>query len=244
MKSLILVHGNSSSPAIFNALKNLLSKEVAIHTPFLPGHGEKSEDDQTTWKELKQCLKKEIDEIKGDKILLGHSLGGHISLEVAPQISGLHTLILIGAPPVKKPLNMNEAFLPYPYMGAFFQEAPEEELLYNALKGYLCDATLYIDHLTKEFNSTNPSVRANMGKIKDHFADIENEWDIVKGLKCNKYLVNGSEDPLINKTYIHQLTMHDLTHPIESIFIDNCGHYPMLEKPKELANFIKQIVLS
>jgi pimeloyl-ACP methyl ester carboxylesterase len=56
----------------------------------------------------------------------------------------------------------------------------------------------------------------------------------VKGLKENKVpvkLVLGRQDPVNNKSTPDPLA--EKIEEIEILWIENCGHYPMLERPKE-----------
>jgi pimeloyl-ACP methyl ester carboxylesterase len=48
-------------------------------------------------------------------VVVGWSLGGHIALEMAAQISGIKGLLISGTPPVSRD-DMAEGFIPTPHM--------------------------------------------------------------------------------------------------------------------------------
>ena len=75
-------------------------------------------------KSQKEYLLKQLKYHKGNVILVGHSLGGHLAIEIAEKIDNLKGLIIIGTPPVKKPMNLEEAFLPIQEIQTFFTENP------------------------------------------------------------------------------------------------------------------------
>ncbi len=89
------------------------SSRVAVD---LPGHGSsvKGYDNEADFYMHSYCkvLLKLIASIDDDILLVGNSLGGHIAIEIAEDIKRLKGLVIFATPPVKKPLNLEDAFLP------------------------------------------------------------------------------------------------------------------------------------
>lgn len=99
--SLILVHGAGSSATIWDPLIERLGGRWPVQAPNLPGHGgdpgprRESIREYATW--LEAYLSERVD---GPAVLVGHSMGGAIALEVAlrrrPELAGL-VLVSTGA---------------------------------------------------------------------------------------------------------------------------------------------------
>ena len=84
-KKLVLLHGFMENSEIWNDMEPTLSKEFTLVKIDLPGHG-KSENYQeiNTPDFMAEKVKEVIDFLKLEKInLLGHSLGGYVSLAFA-----------------------------------------------------------------------------------------------------------------------------------------------------------------
>ena len=113
--TLFCIHGNSSSSKVFEDLKQNQNSKYDVFLIDLLGHGtnqEKQNMSDFSLKSQKEYLLKQLKYHKGNVILVGHSLGGHLAIEIAEKIDNLKGLIIIGTPPVKKPMNLEEAFLP------------------------------------------------------------------------------------------------------------------------------------
>ncbi len=100
-RALLLVHGFSSSPAIFRALIPSLVFYDAILCPVLPGHGESVDALkastaamwQQTTKEAYQALAENYEVID----VMGISLGGILAYELSKQVSINHLYLLAPA---------------------------------------------------------------------------------------------------------------------------------------------------
>jgi len=85
---IIYIHGNSSSSGVFENQHDRLSRNYRQISIDLPGCGQsfRSESPETDYSlsGLKKTVLETITALEADKILLvGHSLGGHIALEIA-----------------------------------------------------------------------------------------------------------------------------------------------------------------
>ena len=86
MFSLIFLHGNSSSSKEWEKVVKILSNSYRCYNWNLFGHDghqsilEPSLSSQATF--LNERIEKEI---KNDYILIGHSLGGHVAIQMAAQ---------------------------------------------------------------------------------------------------------------------------------------------------------------
>ena len=84
-KKLVLLHGFMENSEIWNDMEPALSKEFTLVKIDLPGHGKsKNYHEINTPDFMAEKVKEVLDFLKLEKInLLGHSLGGYVSLAFA-----------------------------------------------------------------------------------------------------------------------------------------------------------------
>ena len=121
----ILIHGNSSSSSVFaRQLEGSLGARRRLIALDLPGHG--ASDDNLAAYSLRgyaRAVRALIDALGvEDAHILGWSLGGHIALELAPDLPRARGFVISGTPPLGFPPAMEEAFLPSPAMAFSFEE--------------------------------------------------------------------------------------------------------------------------
>lgn len=124
-----LIHGNSSSKAIFEKqFASDLAKTYRLIAVDLPGHGESDDaaDPAATYSfaGFASALIEAADGISLTRAaLVGWSLGGHIALEMLVRWPGAASAFVFGAPPISNnPERALGAFLPSENMGLTFQE--------------------------------------------------------------------------------------------------------------------------
>lgn len=236
--TIVCIHGNSSSPKIF---QSLLNSEATNHTVIaveLLGHSAQhhnNEIDEFSTKNLCKALIAFVNTIDDDIFLLGNSLGGHLSIEIANAIKRLKGLMIFGTPPIKKPINFEDAFNVVPALNTFLTEHPTEIEIEDAAKVAVYNFE-NARTIVKDFKMVNPLVRTALA------IDLSNNnWsdqrDIFLNLNIPKFIVAGKQDPTVNKNYLKTLESLDLN--CELLHIDNCGHYPTLEQPKTFINILK-----
>ncbi|MFT7233972.1 MAG: pimeloyl-ACP methyl ester carboxylesterase [Cyclobacteriaceae bacterium] len=231
--TIVMLHGNSSSSMVFDPV---FESELpySLMTFDLLGHGESECDGKYGITDLKKQILSYVSTIDDDVLLVGHSLGGHLAIEVAEEIENLKGLLVTGTPPLKKPLNMEEAFLPNPSLGTFFEENPKNENLSETLNIVVCNKST-IPLLKKDFLRADPKVRSVLAAEIDAWSD---ELTIFSNLSCLKYVIQGDQDPIVNPKYLESIN-HDIQ--FELIMMTDCGHYPSIEKPDEFIQHLKSI---
>jgi len=234
----VFIHGNSSSPYIFNEIMDsnkLLYTLVAIE---LPGH---NKDDKTTdvnrfsTKNYCKELTTFIDSLEDDIFLIGNSLGGHLAIEIASKIKNLNGLMTFGTPPVKKPINFEEAFHSVPALQTFLTENPKDEDIWEAAEVAVFNKK-HAKVIARDFKNSNPLVR------KALLTDLTNgnwtdQYSQFLKLDVPKFIVEGEQDPTVNSDYLNALNNYCSTN-CQIIKIDDCGHYPSLEQPENLIEII------
>ena len=240
--TIVFLHGSSSSSKVFT---DILQTTQILHTRIaieLAGHGHnnKSSFKEEDFSVLSYCneLITVINEIEDDIILVGNSLGGHLAIEVCQYIKRLKALVIYGTPPVKKPINMEEAFLPEPALQTFFTENPTEDEIATASISAVYNRK-HSNVIKEDFLRANPLVRKQIATdiINNSFND---QYKIFTELSIPKYIITGEMDPTVNPIYLEQIKENCREH-CSIIPFSNCGHYASLEKPEEFISTIKMI---
>lgn len=240
--TVVYIHGNSSSANIF---KSIVECDTLNHTAVvvdLPGHGKNKEDYQNledfSIENYNRLCADFINSIDDDIILAGNSFGGHIAIEIAPQIKRLKGVLIFGTPPLKRPLNIEEVYLPIKESQVFFMENPSDEEIKAMSKVATYNET-YSHIIESDFKNTNPKVRAAIAKdvMNNAFA---NEYEIFTQLQVPKYIIAGKQDPSINMDYLKQV-VEVCDGSCSLIEFDECGHYPSLEQPELFTSTINKI---
>lgn len=236
-KNIVLIHGNSSSSDTFKEIEKYIDKEYTITSFDLPGHGNSHYSDNIEDFYFAEYLNKSlsvINQLEGEVVLFGHSLGGHIVIEIAQEIENLSGIIIAGTPPLKKPLNFAEGFNVVDAVQVYFQEHPEEISIIESIDGILVkkDST---ELVFDDFNRTNPLVRIALAKNLEKQDVFQNQFQIFKDLDCNKLIVKGEGDILISSDYLQMINNECKS---ELVTLKDCGHFPQIEQPEELGEIL------
>ena len=231
--TILYIHGNSSSSRVFEGLLNSENIRYAQIAPDLPGHGVKANSNKVfdfctdTYCNFLLNIIKDINE---EILLVGNSLGGHLALEIAPKVENLKGLILFGAPPVQKPLNIQEAFHSVPALNTFLSENPNKNEIQNAFLEVVSNEN-HVQGFVKDFEHANPKVRSAL--VNDlQLGTWSDQAKIFLSLRIPKLLIIGDKDISVNSNYIKKLANED-KHLSSLVYFENCGHYASIEKPKK-----------
>ncbi|MEO9503490.1 MAG: alpha/beta hydrolase [Nonlabens ulvanivorans] len=234
---IVLLHGNSSSSKVFKDLR--LNNSVLI--PTLSGHEINENPDDNIDFSLqfyKQELISLINSYDQPILLVGNSLGGHLAMEIANQIKKLKGLIIFSAPPVKKPINFEEAFIPVDALQTFLKEKSTDEEIASAASVTVYEQK-FTEQIVSDFKNSNPKVRS--ATAEDLFnGNWSDQYKSFTNLKCPKVIVSGSHDPSVNKEYLKKV-VKESSHNTSYIELENCGHYPTLERPEEMSTIINHL---
>lgn len=242
--TIVCIHGNSSSSKVFDSLLNsekILQTVIAVD---LPGHGVAVNEklpEEKLFSFYKGELINFINTIEDDIILIGNSLGGHLAIEISQNIPKLKGLVIMGTPPLKAPLNFEEAFNQVEALQTFLSENPNLEAIKSAAK-----VAAFIEEnrevIISDFKKANPIVRS-MTAASIMNGELENEYQQFIDLKIPKLIIRGKQDPSPKVEYLNRLVSECKNASIKEF--KNCGHYPSLEQPKqfieEVNNFVKNV---
>lgn len=218
-------------------LKSNLLEKYEILCLDLPGHGKSESLKSYSITEILNILLFNLEGID-NIILIGHSLGGHLSIQLTRALkSRCKGLILMGCPPLRTPLNIEQAYVLNEGSANFLQKDLSEISISKIAK-------LIYPYNNKVHENIRDSIKNTDGKFREGFAASlveEQFYDEVKALNLFKgkiLFVLGENDLLVNKNYIEDINS-ELHHSSLHI-IENAGHCLHIESPNQLNRLIAE----
>ena len=243
--ALIFLHGNSHSLNTFSKQMNspLLAGYRLISVD-LPGHGLSSKTKNYSVKIFAQILSEFLSLLEIKKfILVGHSMGGHVGINLLTTASKPRGLFLFGTPPLKNPFDVN-AFKANPKAVALGKvETNYEEI--STLMDEMNYRGIDRERAISDFMNTDPDFRIN---ILDDVASAKNEDEVelIKAFEGPVMFLLATQESMINNSYIRQESIASLSQ-VKFKEIE-AGHSPHVEKELEfnqtLAEFCNQVFSS
>lgn len=240
-ETLVLLHGFMENISIWSDLEKHLSKDFTLLKIDLPGHGQSDILGEVhTMEIMAEEVKKVVDYQNSDKIhLLGHSMGGYVSLAFAEKFPDyLKSLTLFFSTyfaddPEKKEQRIKsyriikDAFAHYARAGVPNLFTPNER---DVLEGK-------IETALEVALSTN-----NLGALACVKGMVErtDKKHVLETLECKILVLAGKHDNAV-KTDITINNLPDRTN-IKSYVLD-CGHNGHWEKPSICAEIINTELL-
>jgi pimeloyl-ACP methyl ester carboxylesterase len=242
----VLIHGNSSSSRVFSRqLSGPLGQRFRLIAVDLPGHGESDDAKDPSAYSLPghaQAVRAALDALGIDEAhFVGWSLGGHVALEMAPDLREPRGFVIFGTPPLTSQEAMSEAFLPNPAMKVTFQESVDstEASAYVAAffrPGFADIPPFFLDDVLR----TDGRARSNLGASIRSGA-VRNEGAIVRDLKAPLAVLHGGEEQLVNGRYFGSVAMPTLWRRAVQM-IPDAGHTPQWETPQVFDALIEAFV--
>ncbi|MEO5339048.1 MAG: alpha/beta hydrolase [Magnetococcus sp. MYC-9] len=247
--ALLCLHANSQDSFSFTGQQgSALGERLRVVCIDLPGHGASSraEDPDRVYAmsgyvRVVQHAMRQLE--MGPTLLIGHSLGGHILIQAAPQLPDIVGLMVLGTPPLRLPLNVGEAFLPNPLSALIFRESltvDEEWAWARAQMVHPVPATLA--RLQQAMHQTDPRCRSHLGK-NSFRGDFQDECVIVQQLAVPVAIILGDQDPFVNRAYCDALPLPNLWGGGVRI-LPGCGHSPHPEQPERFNALLESFIAS
>lgn len=234
-RKVFFIHGISSSVKVFKPYFDNSSITHELIAIDLPGHGESFHSKDYYINSYRNIVS-DLIEPDDDVILVGNSLGGHLAMEIAENNYAIKGLVIMGAPPVEYPINIEEAFLPNDIIQYYFKADVGYSELDNALLKAVHNTNI-IKTLRDDFLLCDPSVRTIIGKELLENQSLNDEAKIFKGLKIPRLIIHGDNDPTTNLEYLHKVKRESYGDVAIEV-VENCGHYPSLEQPGRFESLI------
>lgn len=219
MKHVLLIHGAGGSANKWRLVRHHLHgvRHTAID---LPGHGASRTRVPTSIQQYADGLDEAIRE---DTVIVGHSMGGLIGLELAARNEHVKGLVLACS---HYRLPVNERFL------QFLKNGQYPDKYFYAAFGRTAGRELLKEE--KAVHDASPIETALADFIS--CAEYENGKQIVSGLHIPVLAVYGTEDRMIPPDSREKLLAANPE--AETVAIDGAGHYAILEAPQTFAETI------
>jgi pimeloyl-ACP methyl ester carboxylesterase len=233
--AIVLVHGNSSSSKAFaRQLDGTLGQTYRVIAFDLPGHGDSDNaaDPAAAYNMpgYARVLRDVVAHFDaGDAVFVGWSLGGHIVLEAAPDLSKAAGFAIFGTPPLAFPPAMEQAFLPNPAMAfTFTRDLSAEQARAYVAVAFRPDATDFPAFMADDVLRTDGRARESLAAsiAPDGFRD---EIKVAANLTQPLAVLHGAEEQLINGDYFSTLKMPTLWRGAVQT-IAGAGHIPQWEQ--------------
>lgn len=224
--AILFLHGNSHSLKSFSKqMESPLLKDFRLVFVDLPGHGESTKGSEYSIKIFAQILSEFIKILEiNNFIIAGHSLGGHVGINLLNSGIRPRGLFLFGTPPLKNPFDV-AAFLPNSKVSAMGKiKADYEEI------STLMDEMNYVgrdkERAIEDFLNTDGNFRVDvLGDIAS--GKNADEVELIKSFNAPVMFLLATKDSMINNSYIREECFLDLSH-IQMREIE-CGHSPQIE---------------
>ncbi len=231
----VLIHGNSSSSRSFSRqLDGPLGKRFRLVAIDLPGHGASQDagDGAYSLKGHARAVQTVVGVLglHGARFV-GWSLGGHVALEMAPDLPNARGFVIFGTPPIAFPPAMGGAFLPNPAMAFAFAEQldGDQAAAYVASffkPGFAAVPPFFLDDVLRTDGRARRGVGASIAPGGYH-----DEVAVVRDLRAPLAVLHGADEQFVDARYFGSLVMPTLWRGAVQV-IPGAGHTPQWETPE------------
>ena len=231
-RNLIMLHGWKNDVSSFWEITQLLKDQFTIWLIDLPGFG-RSENPKRDFRviDYAEIIKGFISLLKIKKpILLGHSMGGRITIKLAVKYPDLLSKIILESSAGIRPKTDTLKLILYILTKLFKYLIPNVFNLREKIRiGFY--KKIQSDYLTA-------------GSLKHIFTNVSNE-DLTKDLpkiKLETLLIWGEKDPTKETSLKNGKKIYQLIENSKMAIFENVGHFPHLENPERFAYYVKDFV--
>jgi DNA-binding XRE family transcriptional regulator/esterase/lipase len=234
---LLFIHGNSHSSKTFrNQLDAKIFDKYRLVVVDLPGHGESSRLSNYSVNNMAKHIANLVIDLKlSNLVIIGHSLGGHVAINLLSQEITPAGLFLFGTPPLKNSFDPS-AFTINTKTGALTStNATIEEI--EAYMGEMNYQGLDKELAIADYQKTDAIVRT--GILTDIISNIHlDEINQLQTFPGQVMFLLASKERLINNSYIRQVCFgEESDYLLEEI---DSGHSPHIEKASEFNSILSE----
>jgi pimeloyl-ACP methyl ester carboxylesterase len=240
----VLIHGNSSSSRAFSRqLDGPLGKRFRLVAVDLPGHGSSDDAKDPGAYSLPGhagAVRVVVDALGLEQALFaGWSLGGHVALEMAPELPKARGFLVFGTPPFNSRESMREAFLPNRAMKFAFQETIDSIDAPAYLAGFFRPGfadvpPFFLDDIRRTDGRARAGLAFNAANARDEVA-------VVRDLKVPLAVLHGADEQIVDGRYFASLVMPTLWRGAVQT-IPGAGHTPQWETPAAFDALIEAFI--
>ncbi len=238
--TLLFIHGSFIDSSYWEEQVKFFSKDYTTISVDLPGHGRSANiSKHYTFQNVAESLATFITSLRLDNIILvGHSMGADIALEIAVRYSsgiigfvGVDYFKMAGTPFPKEMEEEIHKILKG--LETNFAET-NEQYVKKVLVTEATDQAI-VDRIVNAYKNADPSIAIPL--IKNTFTNPLRQRELLQDLEFRLHLINSDympiqEDPL--KQYCQS--------GFEVREIHGTSHYPMLEKSEEFNHILATII--
>lgn len=201
-QTLLMLHGSNQSSATFAAqFQSSALKKYKLIALDLPHHGHSTSPTQASMLHFTATVAEFIKQAISDPpLIVGLSLGGHVTLGLMASGIPLAGAVLIATPPAAKPINMADMFKLDGPMGLLYKNdmsATEKQTLAKALyaKDWNTEQELRDIDLVAPFYRTHFPASLMAGNHID-------EQEYISRANCKTLIVTAEYDHFVNNAHI------------------------------------------
>ncbi len=245
-RPVVLLHGNSMSSRAFGPLMEAATgRELRLLAADLPGHGGSSDAAEA---EATYTLPGYADVVSGfldaqgadGAVVVGHSLGGHVALELAGRRADIAGVMVVGAPPIPNDAERAmAAYRPTPFLEICFKpdlDAAETEAF---AAGAMAPAEPVPEFAVADVARTDPRAREMLAKSIFE-GDFLDEVELVSKLKQPLCVALGRDDPYVDEGYLSALDYRNLWR--KKVTTLTGGHAPFWDDPAGFGDLLGRFV--
>lgn len=237
--TVIMNHGNSMNAQFFHELASYLESYNVVCWD-LPGHGDSDWIKPYSYKSISKLFVGAIEELKIDNFyMLGHSFGGHLAIQLAHEIKSKITgIIITGTPPMPKPPELEQMFLPVNNSQLAFSKKLNQDEAKELSKLISIHKNSQTEFATSILNCDgNFREQIFQSCMTGNYLD---EIEILTKSKTKPLVIHGKNDPLISLEYLE--SKKNLFYQDQVFVIEEAGHSPHIEQPKIMARLITEYI--
>ncbi|OGT97953.1 MAG: hypothetical protein A2079_05525 [Geobacteraceae bacterium GWC2_48_7] len=250
-RHILLLHGFAASLHTWDDLLPFFDPDMfTLHLIDLKGHGKSLKPVGGNYSPVHfaRMINSYI-ECKGlrNLTLIGHSLGGAVSLIMALELTVITALVLIGAPAFPQKIPVFMRFLAIPFIGpAVTMAIPARFIAKGGLNSVFFNHQLITEHHLERYARFYQKVGNILGLARTvrqiiptaHLGIIEK----IKAITIPVLLIWGNNDRVVGKWQGEKL--HALLPDSRLVVIPECGHNPHEEQPQNTFDIISNFLSS
>ncbi|WP_246737946.1 MULTISPECIES: alpha/beta fold hydrolase [Rhizobium] len=244
-QAVLFIHGNSTCRRVFRKqFRSPLAEKYRFISIDLPGHGDSSDaaDPSRTYTRpgladavLETVERKQVE----SAVIVGWSLGGHITIEMLARSKLVTALLLVGTPPVGD--DIRQGFRGKPLGGLASQSVLSQDEITRFVEGIF--GTSAEPFMRSAVARTDPQFRATLFAAAAKGEGV-NQRQTLSATSRPTAMVNGAEDTIVNLDYIDGVDYGNLWRG-HCVRIPNCAHAPFWQAPEDfnvvLTDFLADI---
>jgi len=236
--AILCLHGNSSSGEAFARLADGLPSAFRLICVDFPGHGRTSAASSYRGYCSFQGLAKFVVELThvlaiAPVAIVGHSMGGHVAIQLLPSLPSLQALMLISSPPIAGAGSLPRFFRKDAPTDLIFANELAEAQVRDLVHAFANTSSEALAQIDADVRRTDGAFRQELGESL-HGTEVADELAIIKAAPGVRIaLLGGLDDRFIERGYYGWVADQIGLDRQDSLGIHGAGHYPHLEAPRD-----------